>query len=703
MMIWSLAFGSWSCGTRAAEVPSGFVAETIVRDINAATALAIAPDGRVFFAEQTGALRIWKDDHLLHEPALDLNKRLDTYWERGLIGITLHPDFPRTPHIFIVYVAKEPYTHHVVSRFIVTGDEVDPASEHILLEGDDQSKLGGFKPSGHQGGPIRIGPDGKLYIGLGEQTAGKPSQALDSLLGKILRINLDGSIPEDNPFYNQATGKYRSIWTTGIRNPFGLVFEANTERLWETDVGQTAFEEVNIIVKGGNYGWPDAEGMSGNTAFVNPVHAYPPAIGRCIVGGMFYPYPANHLDSTGASPYQFPEKWNGQFFFADWASHWIKVLNPANPEKAVSFARNLNGPVALEPAPDGSLFVLNRGTIWRDPQKFVENSGSLVRIRFIGNDASLATNDSAEEYPPNDLAGTDLFESLKPFKPKAELVEFEINAVPWQPGVRSRRWISLPAESPIRISPDGEWEFPNGATVIQHFTLDGGARGGSSFETQVLWFNGPRNVRAGAYRWNDTGDEAMLVVDGDFIPLPGQEKRHWFTPGTESNLNLDLVVTGFVLPLNTRQANRNHQLEAWNKKGWFEPALTGITNLPKLASLDDTGASHELRVRSFLDANCAACHRPEGSSRGNFKARFSTPLSEQNLINGDLVAGDLGIIGAKVIVPGLPDKSILLQRVKRTDFFRMPPFVLSDDPSPLAPLLEEWIRSLPEAQSASAK
>ncbi|HAV63468.1 MAG TPA: hypothetical protein DCY13_14010, partial [Verrucomicrobiales bacterium] len=276
----SLLVGVWSfCGS-AQDLPSGFTAETVVAGINAATALTIAPDGRVFLAEQTGALRVFKDDRVLPEPALDLGKRLDTYWERGLIGVTLHPEFPRTPYLFVVYVAKEPFAHHVVSRFTVTGDCIDPASELVLLKGDDQATMGGFKPSGHQGGPIRVGPDGKLYIGLGEQTASKPSQALDTLIGKILRINLDGSIPEDNPLYTQTTGKYRAIWAYGIRNPFGLVFEPGNDRLWITDVGQTSWEEVNVITRGGNYGWPEAEGVSDNPNFINPVHAYPPAIGR---------------------------------------------------------------------------------------------------------------------------------------------------------------------------------------------------------------------------------------------------------------------------------------------------------------------------------------------------------------------------------------------------------------------------------------
>ena len=229
------------------DLPSGFVAEPVVTGINAATALTIAPDGRVFFAEQTGTLRVFKSDRVLPEPALDLGGKLDTYWERGLIGVTLHPGFPLTPHLFVVYVAKEPFSHHVVSRFTVVGDRVDPASELTLLEGDDQATMGGFKPSGHQGGPVRVGPDGKLYIGLGEQTSGQPSQRLDTLIGKILRINPDGSIPEDNPFYSGTRGKYRAVWAYGIRNPFGLVFEPGSGRLWQTDVGQTSWEEVNII------------------------------------------------------------------------------------------------------------------------------------------------------------------------------------------------------------------------------------------------------------------------------------------------------------------------------------------------------------------------------------------------------------------------------------------------------------------------
>lgn len=715
----------YSVALLAQEVPPGFITETVATNLNAATAMTIAPEGRIFIADQTGPLRVWKDGRMLAKPALDLSDKVDPYWERGLIGVTLHPDFPRSPYLFVVYVAKSPYTHHVVSRFTIVGDAVDPASERILIAGDDQSKLGGTVPAGHQGGIIRIGPDGKIYFGLGEQTAGAPAQALSTLQGKIIRINQDGTIPEDNPFYNKTTDKYCAIWAYGIRNPFGLAFEPGTDRLFETEVGQSSFEEVNIIVKGGNYGWPDAEGMSTNAAFINPIYTYPPTIGRSIVSGLFYPSeagrsprranassnPNSDLGSTGASPYLFPEKWRGRFFFADWADNWIKTLDPKNPNDVNTFARNLNQPVALAVAPDGSLFALNRGTIWRDGKKFVANCGSLVRIRYVGNETPGAIAENAEAIPET-LAETHLFTSLTPLQPNLNFTEFEINLPPWQPGLVGRRWISLPAGQKIHFDPTGEWEFPPGTIVIQHFALSDGPQTGQPFETHLLWFTGPRVARAAAYRWVSDGQDAHLIVDGEIAPLPGQPRRNWFSPGAEQNLNLDTVVTGFRVFLNTRQLNRDiadahtgrfvNQLAEWNKRGWFEPALMAdeLRSLPKLANLGDQTASVEKRVRSYLDVNCSVCHRPGGLSRGQFDARLATPLADQNIINGRLIAGDLGIAGAHVITPSDPAKSVMLQRVRRNDTFRMPQISVNDEPQPVIPLMEDWIRTMDSSARA---
>src|SRR5205085_2151971 len=143
-------------------LPPGFVQETLATNLNCATAIVAARDGRIFIAEQTGSLLVWKDGRLLDQPALTLH--VTDFWERGLIGLTVSPDFPRTPHLFILYVTDQPFVHHVLSRFTLAGDVAIPSSERVLLEGDDQGKLGGFQPGGHQGGPLRFGKDGKLYV-----------------------------------------------------------------------------------------------------------------------------------------------------------------------------------------------------------------------------------------------------------------------------------------------------------------------------------------------------------------------------------------------------------------------------------------------------------------------------------------------------------------------------------------------------------
>ncbi len=686
----AIAIGCRFAGS--AQLPAGFVEETLATNLNAATAMAPISDGRILLADQTGKLLLWKNGRVLDRPALTLH--VTDYWERGLIGFALHPDYPRTPYLFALYVTDRPFVHHVLSRFDFNGDFANPSSEKILLEGDDQARLGGKLPWGHQGGPLRVGPDGKLFVGLGEQTAGEPSQKLDTLQGKILRINTDGSIPEDNPFFGKTAGKYRAIWAYGMRNPFGLVFQPETGRLFESDVGESSWEEVNEIVRGANYGWPFAEGMSTNSAFKNPLYTYPPVIGRCIVGGTFYPRAGTTEEGL------FPEMWRGKFFFADWAANWVKALDPASPTNVVTLARGLNGPVSVEVAPDNSLLVLNRGTIWRDGKNWKSNSGSLIRFRYTGGSPDLAQATGAQPGLPKELGASGLFTRLAPLIPRKGFTEFTVNLAPWQPGISAKRWISVPEDGHIGITADGEFDYPAGSMVIQHYRVQ---KTGASFETQVLWLTGARRARATAYRWDATGENATLVDEGEIVSLPGDPKRRWFSPGAEENLSLDLVVSGFLLPLNVRQINRGTQLADWNQRDWFSPSLRPeeITSAPRLAAEHESSASLDVRVRSYLDVNCSACHRPGGASRGNFDARFGTALAESNIINGALLAGDLGIKDARVIVPGRPEKSILVQRLGRVDFFRMPPISLNDEESPILPVLVEWVSGLESTAGAA--
>ena len=703
----------------ALELPPGFIAETLATNLNAATAIAPAPDGRIFLAEQTGRLLVWKTGRLLEAPALTLH--VTDYWERGLIGLTLDPDFPRVPQLFVLYVTDRPVVHHVLSRFTIRGDQVEPSSERILLEGDDQSRLGGTQPAGHQGGALRFGSDGKLYVGLGEQTAGEPSQSLETLQGKILRLNPDGSIPADNPFYSRVSGKYRAIVCLGVRNPFGLAAQKETGRIFFTDVGASAFEEVNELAPGANYGWPRAEGFSTNQAFRNPLYAYSPAVGQSICGGTFY------SRSAGASAASlFPERWRGRFFFVDFMKHWIKAMDPMAPTNVTTFARGLHGPVAVEAAPDGSLLVLNRGAVWRDPKKFVANAGSLVRIRYAGATAAeRATGASAPGLSrgvrpgaaaakaalglPSDFAGlpaklsaSRLFPALHSGVATPELLEFEVNLPEWTPGLRVRRFLALPPGRTLVFDATADWRLPPGTVLVHHFLLAAtdGERPERAVETRLLVAGTDAGYGA-SYRWREDGAEAELVEDPELVAVaPG---RHWLLAGPEEVLRLPSSNPAYAIDLNLRQLNRadaggnGNQVTRWHLLGLLDraPAERELETMARLVAPGDARVPAEHRVRSYLDVHCAVCHQPGGASRGLFDARWGTSLPETGLVNGPPAAGDLGLSGAKLVVPGQPNQSLLYRRLQATDFFRMPPVQAHNEPSPILPVMAEWIRSLP--------
>lgn len=359
----------------AVTLPPGFVASTITSGLTGCTAMEVAPDGRVFICEQTGALRIVKDGKLLADPFVKL--QVTSTWERGLIGATLDPEFPRVPYVYVCYVSGVPYPHHVISRLTADGDRAKAGSEKILFEGDDQTKLGGDKPDGHQGGALHFGRDGRLYVAIGDQTAGPPAQRLDSLLGKILRLNSDGSIPADNPFVKATQGKYQAIWALGLRNPFTFAVQPESGRMFINDVGGRS-EEINEGFAGANFGWPaNDHGPPSDGRFRGPVHYYPTA---CISGGAFNP---------DQSPWS--DQYRGRYFFADFNHGFIRTLDPDKPSEAVSFASGLRRPVDLRFGPEGTLYVLLRNA-WVIDGVFQPDTGGLVAIR-PGSPAAVAVSE----------------------------------------------------------------------------------------------------------------------------------------------------------------------------------------------------------------------------------------------------------------------------------------------------------------------
>jgi glucose/arabinose dehydrogenase len=341
-----------------ANLPTGFIETPLATGLTEPTAFAAAPDGRIFVSQQTGDLRVIKNDQLLPTPFVSL--QVDSLGERGLLGVAFDPNFESNGFVYVYYTTPENGSHNRVSRFTANGDVAVPGSEVPLLD------LPTLTNTNHNGGSMQFGLDGKLYIGVGENGNGANSQSLDTPLGKFLRINSDGSIPPDNPFFTQTTGINRAIWAMGLRNPFTFDVERGTGTIYINDVGQSSYEEIDLGIPGANYGWPASEGPLNTAGFTAPIFSYPhgtgPEDGDAIAGGAFY-------DSTTQT---FPG-YDGKYFFADYVNGWIHVFDPKTGTSS-DFATGLNGPTGLTTDSAGNLYYVQRGTS--------TNGGSVVRVSF---------------------------------------------------------------------------------------------------------------------------------------------------------------------------------------------------------------------------------------------------------------------------------------------------------------------------------
>jgi glucose/arabinose dehydrogenase len=347
----------------AATIRSGFVESQLASGLSNPTAMETAPDGRIFVCEQAGKLRVIKNGTLLAKPFVTVT--VDSSGERGLLGVAFDPAFSVNKYVYVYYTATTPAVHNRVSRFTANGDVAVAGSGVVILELNNLSTA-----KNHNGGAIHFGEDGKLYIAVGENGNGSNSQTLSNLLGKMLRINANGTIPSSNPFYSTASGKNRAIWALGLRNPFTFAIQPITGRIFINDVGGSSWEEINNGVAGSNYGWPNTEGKTTNPAYRSPVFAYGHGSGNtrgcAITGGAFY----------NPTTEQFPPDYVGDFFFADLCNGWIRKLEPAD-NSVITFATGISKPVDLKINSSGSLFYLARGT--------GSNTGVVYRVRYTAN------------------------------------------------------------------------------------------------------------------------------------------------------------------------------------------------------------------------------------------------------------------------------------------------------------------------------
>ena len=341
------------------------------------TDMEFAPDGRLFVAEQAGRVRIAKSDGTL-ATFLNISTKVDSSGERGLQALTFDPDFSTNRYVYLQYTKKATSTtpvHNRVVRVTASGDKVVSGSEKLIF------KLGTQRSDHHMGGAIDFGTDGKLYIATGDNETPNKAQQLTNLFGKILRINKSGTIPTDNPFYTATSGINRAIWALGLRNPFKFAVQPGTGTIFINDVGQDAWEEIDKAVPGANYGWgfptspPYYEGFIDSPDpslqnYKNPdfFYGHDGAIettGCSITGGTFY----------NPATLQYPaEEYQGDYFFADFCSGWIRSLDSTGAVR--SFAKEILRPVDLEVSKEGELYYLSRGNS--------STPGSVGKIQYSG-------------------------------------------------------------------------------------------------------------------------------------------------------------------------------------------------------------------------------------------------------------------------------------------------------------------------------
>lgn len=294
---------------------------------------------RLFVVEQAGVISVFQNDPSVttKKVFLDIRNKVDDQGnEEGLLGVAFHPDFESNGFFYVNYTASNP-ERTVISRFEISQDvdQADAASELVILSFEQPY-------SNHNGGQVSFGSDGYLYIGVGDGgSGGDPhdhGQDLKTLLGSILRIDVNKTengnqygIPADNPFAGNNEGYREEIYAYGLRNPWRFSFDPVTNRLWTGDVGQNAYEEIDVIVKGGNYGWNTMEG----------IHCFEPANG-CDRSGLKVPiheYPRGQgISVTGGFVYRGPTlaELRGSYIYADYASGSVWALDHSNMSKPVN-------------------------------------------------------------------------------------------------------------------------------------------------------------------------------------------------------------------------------------------------------------------------------------------------------------------------------------------------------------------------------
>ncbi len=684
-----------------------------------------APIGRrLFVAERYGRILSFVDDAQ--------SDQTDVFLDLGKViyGFAFHPKFKQNGHVFVTYVVdpmqEEPRGTRL-ARFTAAkpGDDqprCDPATEKIILE---------WPSGGHNGGCLRFGPDGMLYIATGDSSGIADQlltgQDLTDLSGAILRIDVDRSdadrpyaIPRDNPFVG-VSGARAENWAYGLRQPWKMHFDHKTGDLWTGNVGQDLWEQVFLVERGGNYGWSVMEGdhpfrperSRGPSPFVRPIVEHDHAEFRSITGGVVY---------HGA---RLPEL-RGAYIYGDYDTGKIWMLRYDRDQRKVTEHRELV---------DSNIRIVGFAEDRGGEFYLVDHmGGGIHRLAPNPVDASLAA------AFPRRLSETGLFSKTATHQLAPGVLPYSVIVPQWCDGATKERFFALPGDSRIEFetvtypqpAPGSlpGWRFPDGAVIAETISLDlnaddpGGLR---RLETRVLHYEqlegteevGNQFWRGYTYVWNDEQtDAALLDADGadrtftiaDRAAPGGKRSQTWRFPSRAECTVCHNMAAKYVLGLNTIQVNRDYdygkvadnQLRTFDHLGLFTaPLPKPSAELEKLADCSNGAEDLDRRARSYLHANCSHCHRKWGGGNTEFQLLASLPLPELGIASTKPAHGSFFLPDAEVLAAHDPLRSVLFYRMAKLGPGRMPRLGSEVVDQAGVQLIHDWIAALPSAAGAS--
>lgn len=636
-----------------------------------------------------------------------------------LYGLVCHPQFAENGFIYGVTVTGDPAPHpegtQLLRLHVPQGKTVaDPDSRTVILT---------WPSGGHNGGGLRFGPDGFLYVSTGDGSGIadelKTGQDLSDLLGSILRIDVDHpangnkyGIPKDNPFVGKPDCR-PEIYAYGIRQMWRFGFDRE-QTLWAGEIGQDLWESIHIVVPGGNYGWSVQESAHefrperkrGPTPIIPPIVEHHHVDFRSITGGFVY---------EGS---RLPEL-KGMYIYGDYDTGRIWGLRYDKQAKKVTEHRELA---------DGVLRIVEWAQDPSGEMYFLDHIGGQIH-QIVKAPPVLVKHDF-----PRKLSETGLFTSTKDLTPAPGLVPYSVNSQLWSDGAQKQRWLALPGDGKIEF--DGitypqpapgalpGMKFPDGTVAVKHFSIElepGNPASSKRLETRILVFEqvpgtqemGDQVWQGYTYIWNDDETDAVLAdKNGQDLKLQikdssapsGKREQVWHFPSRAQCIMCHTMPAKFVLGLNTSQLNKDYdygnghvmnQIAAWSKLGLFKnPPEKSPKELPKLADYKDEKLDVATRARAYLHSNCSHCHMKWGGGNAEFQLLSTLDVKDTGTENVKPGHGAFGLTNPALLSPGHPEQSLISRRMQILGLGRMPHIGSNVVDKEGAKLVEEWIASL---------